>query len=521
MDPASIIRQSGRIYAKNIAVSFQQREQTYAELYHRAILLANVLRHSGAGKGDPVAVLADNAFETVEQAAACALANNPRATLYTYHAPSVNRYLLELTGARVLLVQAKYYRALAPLLTDLKSLKTVIVFDGEAPAGTVCYEDALASASAEDKIVPVTDDDVHIIRFSSGTTGKPKGVYHSVGRWTAYNSEWRWGTPMIDETSRYLVPCSLAHLGIAFLWGFLTVGGRIIPMPAFDARHTLELLEREKITHAAAAPVMIREMVADDTARSRDFSALKCLMYAGSPIATNTLREAIRVFGPTLYQLYAQSEAMPITMLLPHHHRVDGTEAELRRLRSAGRPTGNNFVTIRDENGNLLPPDAIGEIACLGPGTMSGLWNDPEGKAVRTLPDGSILTRDMGFMDEDGFVYLVDRKDDMIVSGGYNIWPSELEEALTNHPAVAEVSVFGVPDEKWGETPRAVVVLKKGAKASKEELISYTREVVGPVKKVTSVDFVAALPRTATGKVLRGELKAPFWKDRATRISGS
>ena len=520
MDPALVIRRSARMYAGNVVVWFEGREQTYAQMFDRACRLANVLRSNGAQPGHPVAMLGDNAAETVEQAAACALGAHPRATLYTYHSAAVNRYLLELTGAGILLVQAKYVEALAPLLEGLPHLNAVVVYGGPAPAGMLDYESVLAAASNEDVPLAVADDHPHIIRFSSGTTGKPKGIYHSIADWRKYNAEWRWSTPMVSERSRYLVPASLAHLGVAFLWSMLTVGARIVPMPAFDAARTLDLLESLAITHAVAAPVMIREMLKDPSARRRDLSALECLMYAGSPIAAATLDLAIEVFGKALYQMYGQSETAPVSMLLPHQHVTGGTATEMRRLRSVGRPTANVSVTIRGEDGRMLPAGEIGEIAARGC-AMTGIWGDEQASAARTLPDGSILTRDMGYLDEDGFVYLVDRKDDMIVSGGYNVWPTELEAALQRHPAVADACVFGVPDEKWGETPKAVVVLRDSESASADELMAHVREIVGSVKKVTSVEFAPALPRTATGKVLRNVLKDPWWAGHTGRIAGS
>jgi acyl-CoA synthetase (AMP-forming)/AMP-acid ligase II len=521
MDPATIVRRAAVMYRDNVAVRLEGRNQTYGEMFGRACRLANALRRFGAAPGDRVATLGDNAFESIEQAAACALGNLPRATLYTYQSAATNRYLLELTGARALIVQSKYAAEILPLLEGLRDLRAVLVYNGAVPSGALDYESALAAAAEEDPQVPVADTDVHIIRFSSGTTGRPKGIYHSVERWAQYNNEWRWITPMLTERSRYLVPTSLNHLGVAFLWGVLAVGGCILPMPSFDPRRALELLEGEHITHAVAAPVMIREMLRDPSSRTRDFTALQCLMYAGSPIAQDTLAAAIKVFGSSLFQLYAQSEAMPITMLLPHQHVLEAAGRDARRLKSVGRPAPNVVVTIRDEDGNVLPAGSIGEIAARGPSTMSAIWNDPEATAKRTLADGSVLTRDMGYMDEDGFVYLVDRKDDMIVSGGYNIWPSELEEALASHPAVAEACVFGVPDEKWGETPLAVVALRTGMHASTEELIAHTRKVVGGVKKITQVSFVPALPRTSTGKVLRQALKEPYWSGFDSRIAGS
>ena len=521
MNPATLIRRSAAMYANRTAVWFEGREQSYAQLHARACRLANVFRAHGARPGDRVAVLGENAFETIELAAACALGNFVRATLYTYHAAATNRYLLELVDARILVVHASYYEALRPLLDGLPQRMTVIVHGGAATGNALGYDSLLDAADPADVDVPVHDDDVHIIRFSSGTTGKPKGVFHTVARWMQYNNEYRWVTPVLDENSCYVVPSSLAHMGVAFLWGSLATGARIVPMPSFDAARAMELFESQRATHSALAPVMIREMIAVSRARERDLSSLKCLLYAGSPIAAQTLRGAIEVFGHTLHQLYAQSEAMPVTMLLPHQHVLQGDEAQMRRMGSVGRPTPNVLVTIRGEDGAILPPGGIGEIAAQGPSTMSGIWNDPGATAARTLPDGSVLTRDMGYIDEDGFVYLVDRKDDMIVSGGYNVWPTELEQSLCTHAAVADACVFGVPDAKWGETPKAVVVLRPGATVTAAELMEHARAMVGGVKKITSIEFADALPRTATGKVQRNVLRDPWWQGHNSRIAGS
>lgn len=522
MYPANLVRRAAACYASHTAVWFEGREQSYAALYQRASRLAGALRTAGASPGDAVAILSDNAFETLEQASACALGNFARTTLFTYNAPAVNRYLLALTGARVLIVQARHHAAIAPLLSGLEQLAAVIVFDGEAAPGTLAYEHEIALADPHDTMEPVDPDAVHMIRFSSGTTGRPKGIFHSNARWMEYNDEWRWCTPPLTERSRYLSTTSLSHLGIAFIWGVVASGGCIVPMRAFDARMALDLLASQRITHAVAAPVMIRDMVKEASQRSHAprFPGLQCMVYAGSPIAEDTLHGAIELFGSCLYQMYGQSEVAPVTMLLPHQHVINGTEAEKRRMRSVGRATPKCRVTIRDEQGLALPVGAIGEIAADGP-PMSGIWNDPEATAARFLPDGSILTRDMGYMDEDGFVYLVDRKDDMIVSGGYNLWPTEIEEAIASHPAVAEVCVFGVPHPRWGESPHAVVVLRAAAQVSAEELIAHCRAIVGGVKKVGSVEFAEDLPRTTTGKVLRHALKEPHWAGRATRVSGS
>jgi acyl-CoA synthetase (AMP-forming)/AMP-acid ligase II len=199
---------------------------------------------------------------------------------------------------------------------------------------------------------------------------------------------------------------------------------------------------------------------------------------------------------------------------------VGGPPLQRQRLHSVGRATPTTRVTIRDEQGRELPPGEVGEIAAFGP-RMSGIWNDEAATAARLVPDGSVLTRDMGYMDEGGYVFLVDRKDDMIVSGGYNLWPTEIEQALATHPAVAEVCVFGVPDERWGETPKAAVVRRTGHDVTEAELLAFCRDAVGGVKKATSIEWVEALPRTPTGKVLRHVLREPWWAGRSSRVGGS
>jgi acyl-CoA synthetase (AMP-forming)/AMP-acid ligase II len=191
------------------------------------------------------------------------------------------------------------------------------------------------------------------------------------------------------------------------------------------------------------------------------------------------------------------------------------------RLRSAGRPTPNAGIRIVDPHGDDLPPGRVGEIAARTPTAMAAIWGDEKATRERLLADGGVLTRDMGYLDDDGFLYLADRKEDMIISGGYNIWPAELENALASHPAVAEVAVVGVPHEKWGETPRAVVVLRPGHQADEQQLIDWSRDKVGAVKRVTSVEFTDALPKSAVGKVLRREVKKRFWDHAARAIAGA
>jgi acyl-CoA synthetase (AMP-forming)/AMP-acid ligase II len=397
-------------------------------------------------------------------------------------------------------------------LADGLDAEHVIVY-GDGPSSD--YERLLADAPAVDPGATQSRADFHVIRFSAGTTGRPKGVAHTVANWLRGGDEFRWVTPRIDERSGYLAAGPLTHAAVVFLWPILQVGGRVVVMEAFEPGRALELIETQRPTLTLMVPTMIQALLAHPDAASRDLSSLDALTYAAAPISEKTMHRAVELLGDdVLHQWYAQSEAWPLTMLLPHQH--------LSRPNSVGRPTPNTVLKIVDDDGAESPIGETGEIAVRTPGQMWGHWNDPEGTAARMLPDGSLRTRDMGYVDDEGFVFLVDRKEDMIISGGYNIWPAELELALVSHPAVAEACVVGVPHERWGETPKAVVVLDGGAgDVSEAELIEHCRERVGAVKKVTSVEFVGELPKSPLGKVLRRAVRDPYWAQSGPRIGGA
>jgi acyl-CoA synthetase (AMP-forming)/AMP-acid ligase II len=503
MDFATILRSSAARHTDRPAVICDEREQTYGALFERACRLANALHDAGLQPGDRVAVLGPNGPETVEHVAGIALGGFVRTALYGHQTPDVNGYLLDMVGARALIVHS----SLAAGLED--AVEHVIVYgtDGE-------YQRLLDRAPSSEPRVERGPDDIHVIRFSAGTTGKPKGIVHTNAAWLRGGDEFRWVTPRIDERDAYLAVGPLTHAAVVFLWPTLQVGGRIVVMESFDAGKALELLARYRPTLTLMVPTMIQALVDHPQSGMHDLSSLRALTYAAAPISQKTMSKAIELLGEdVLHQWYAQSEAWPLTMLLPHQHR--------ERPQSVGRPTPNTVLKVVDDEGNELPGGAVGELAVSTPGQMKELWNDPEGTAARTLPGGLLLTRDMGYLDEQGFVFLVDRKEDMIISGGYNIWPAELEQALSSHPAVAEVCVVGVPHERWGETPRAVVVLTAGAVAEEHELIEHCRATVGSVKKVTSVEFVSELPRSPLGKVLRRQVRDSYWAGRERRIAGA
>lgn len=514
-----LMRKCAVLYRDNAAVICGDRLATYGELYGRSCRLAQALAGVGVAPGERVALLTDNCFEVPELKVGLALGGYVRAGLYTHNSAESNRYLLELTGSSVLIAQPNHLEKLAPALDGLDGLREVIVIGGDGIGGHV-YDELLAGASSEDPRIPVEPEDMHQIRFSAGTTGKPKGIAHTTEGWMGMGNELALAMPRLDEDDRYLAAGPLTHAATMPFWPVLMAGAAVVVLPAFEPARVLELIESERCTLTLLVPTMIQMLVSHPDVTKRDLSSLQCVLYGAAPIAERTLMDAIAAWGNIMYQLYGQSEAIPATILTPRHHRPGGDERERRWLRSAGRPTPNVVISILDDDGTELPAGEIGEIAILTPGRMCEIWRDPVATSERLLPDGRVLTRDIGSLDEDGFVYIADRKDDMIISGGFNIWPAEIESALVDHPAVEAAAVVGIPHEKWGETPVAAIVLRPGETVSEEELIEWTRDRLGSVKKVTAVRFIETLPKSGVGKVLRREVKQ-FWATTDVAISGA
>ncbi|BBG04800.1 MULTISPECIES: class I adenylate-forming enzyme family protein [Pseudonocardia] len=509
--PATLLRKVAVTYAGRTAVTCGDRELSYAALAERCNRLANALSGSGIAMGDRVAMLGDNCLESLEQIVGTGIGGFVRCSLHAHDAPARHRYLIGMTGSRVLVVQDHYYDALVDELDELNELELVVVL-GDLPATrgripVVGYEEWLAAASAEPPGTLLPGDHPNVIRFTSGTTGFPKGIVISVAGTMAMGNELALVLPRFDTDDRYLAAGPLTHAASMFIYSLLAVGATTIVLPRFDPAGFLRIVEQERVTATLLVPTMIQMVAEHPDAATRDVSSLRAVMYGAAPISTTTLSSALRLWGNIMYQLYGQSEVVPMSVLAPRHHHVEGTEVQRRRLGSAGLPTPNSYFRIVDDRGAELPTGEIGEIEASAPCVLAGIWQNDEAAAERITPDGWIRTRDMGYVDEDGFLFLADRKEDLINSGGFNIWPAEIEQALTDHPAVDDAAVVGVAHPKWGETPQAAVVLRAGHTATEDELVEWTRERVGSYKKVTGVLVVDELPRTPLGKLLRSQVR--------------
>jgi acyl-CoA synthetase (AMP-forming)/AMP-acid ligase II len=374
------------------------------------------------------------------------------------------------------------------------------------------YEQMLAAASPVDSHdVTLGEDDDHIIRFSAGTTGRPKGILHSVRGWREMGNEFALVLPRMRDTDAYLVAAPLSHAAGLLLWPLIAHGCRHVIMPAFHPGRFLDLVESERCTLTFLVPTMIQMVATEPGAGTRDLSSLRMVLYGASPITERTLRESIGLWGNIMYQVYGQSEALPATVLTPQHHVLDDSEQNRRYLRSAGRITPNSAVAILDDQDVEVPSGELGEICVKSPGAMKAIWGDPEATALRITAAGYVRSRDIGYLDDRGFLYLADRKEDMIISGGFNVWPAEVENALASHPAVQEAAVVGVPDQKWGEAVLAVVVLREQQQATEQELIDWARQKVGRIKKPSRIEFsTEPLPKSPVGKMIRRLVRERF-----------
>jgi long-chain acyl-CoA synthetase len=351
--------------------------------------------------------------------------------------------------------------------------------------------------------------DVIVQMYTSGTTGVPKGVLttHANLAMAAQTSS-RWA---FDECSVSLTPLPMFHIGgIGWAYCGLWHGATTVLVSEFDPAQVLDVIERRRVTNAVLVPTMLQLLTAVPGAAARDYSALRSIAYGAAPITTPVLKASLRTFGCALFGVYGLTESTGgVVVLEPSDHDPGGPREHL--LRSAGRPYPWVDLSIRDPlNATPLQPGAVGEVWLRGPNVTPGYFNRPAETAAALTPEGWLRTGDGGYLDEAGYLFLTDRIKDMIVSGGENVYPAEVEEALAQHADVADVAVIGVPDPRWGETVKALIVPRPGTRPAPEDIIAFARERLAGYKLPRSVDVVPELPRTPSGKVLKRELREHY-----------
>ena len=513
MDVRSLMRRSAQYHSQRTAVIEGDTRLTFEQAWNRGIQMANGLLALGLQPGDRVGVLEDNTFESVDFFCGTAAANLVRVPLYPRNSREAHVHMLAHTQCRAVVVSASHADALQGIADEVPSLNHVIVRDDN-------YEDWLASQSTIDPDPPVDPDDWFIIRHTGGTTGLPKGVGYTHKSWLDAGRDWFYALKPVelDDVCQHAGPISHGS-GYLFTPVWLSGGANLL-IPKFEPGEVIEVMAKERVTYGFLVPAMLNAIVRHPTVTDYDWSHLKVLQIGAAPIADDTALLAREVLGECLYQGYGQTEAVPITMMGPSEwfSDVEGSNP----LRSAGRPLPFGDIDIVDpESGESLPLGDEGEIAIRCDGQMKGFWENPEATAER-MRDGWVLTGDIGRIDQNGYLYVLDRKDDMIISGGFNIYPAELENVLTDHPDVVEAAVFGVPDERWGETPYAVVSVAEGSAVEPEELVALCADRLGSYKKPATVEIVTGeLPKSPVGKLARKELREPHWAGHDRRVAGN
>lgn len=513
MDVRTQIRRAAGCFANCDAIVHGERRLSYAEAWSRGVRLANALSERGLRPGDRLATLEMNSIEAADVLLAAAIGGFVRVPLYARNKRAAHEHMIGRTNCRLAIVDADYAHEIDGLEDEIPELECIIVRDQK-------YEAWLAAASDKDPDPEIASDHLYAIRHTGGTTGLPKGVAHTHRNWMAISASFIQVGPRIDAGDAVLHVGPLSHASGFLFTPFWEAGGRNVMMNGFEPGAFLDLLEREDIAYGFVAPTMLNAIVQYPDAYGRHFPKLKCLLSASAPLSERTALKAREVFGDVLYSGYGQTEILVVAGMGPKQWfgQVEGSTP----LRSVGRALPDVDIEIRDDTGAALPPNEPGEIvARVADRQMLGFWNDPEETSKRVV-DGWIRTGDIGTIDDNGFLYLLDRANDMIISGGFNIYPAEIENIIAQHPLVKAVAVFGVPHEKWGETPLAQVVVEDVASVDEAEIIKLVVEQLGSMKKPSKVVLTTEpLPLSNNGKVLRSQLRLPYWAGRDSRVSGA
>ncbi len=492
------------------------RRLTFSELDARIRRLANGLTGElGLGKGDRVAVLSKNSIEYLETMYACARVGLIAQPLNWRLAPAALERIVADGEPRALVTSGEYL-PLAKSLADATSKPHVLAYGHDADGS---YDALLAGAADTEPQASATTGghDPALILYTGGTTGESKGAVHShhslfMGMLNQTVAE------RIVPTDVYMLTGQMFHIPVALAMNYMAHGCPLV-LINFDARLALEVIEREKVSAFLGITTMLNWMMAADGFANFDLSSLRNIQYGGGPMPADVVKAALDAFPCTLIQGYGQTEGMTMTFLSQEDHAraVAGDHPE--RLRSCGREGFVTSVRVVDPGGHPVPRDGSthGEIIVRSEANMQGYWRRPE-LTAETLRDGWLWTGDIATWDAEGYLTIVDRAKDMIISGGENIYSTQVEDAIYRHPAVLEAAVIGIPDDEWGEAVKAVVVLKPGTEASEADIIATCREHLASYQKPRSVDFMDALPKAPTGKILKRELRDRYWQNRERQV---
>jgi len=510
-----------RINPNGVAYTMDGKEFTYTEIGELSCRIANALIAAGFEKETKGAVWSLNhpiswtCTLSLWRAGLAWIPVNPRSPLES------NSFILESFDAEVIFF-TKYFAEVAMSLKDkLSQVKLWICID-DTVEGALSLEAFIKDQPPTPPEILYEPDDVVAVMPTGGTTGLPKGVMNTNRSFSAFCINYLLGTFYPNDE----YPVNLAAAPMTHTAGVLSMpcsarGGKVVVLTKPEPMAMFEAIAKQRVTEFFLPPTVIYRLLDVPGIEKIDFSSVKYLLYGAAPMSVEKLKKAIQVFGPIMMGGYGQTEApASIAFFRPEEHFKGGLGkqfADDARLSSVGRPSMLVKVEIMDDNNRILPAGQTGEICVRGDLVMKGYYKAHE-KTAETVVNGRLHTGDVGYMDAEGYLYITDRKKDMIISGGFNVYPQEVEQVLWGHPAISDCAVIGVPDKDWGEAVKAVVELKPGQTATPEELIALCKAKLGSVKAPKSVDITAALPRSPNGKVLKKDLRSQYWKGSTTNI---
>lgn len=512
---ADLTRAHAMRRADQIALWFEGTQTTYGELDRRANQVANGLLSEGLPPGSRVAVLSKNTDAVFELVFGAAKAGQTLVVVNWRLAPQELSYILNDAGVRLLFVGSDFYDVVNQTSSAWPTVKKIVALEGSSMPWE-SYAAWRGRQSAIDPQVALTGSDVVVQLYTSGTTGRPKGAQLTSDNLLALVSSGVNEFQLVTDEDVSLVCMPLFHIGglgygLVGLYG----GGMNVILREVIPADILRAIATHRVSKVFLVPAVILFLLQAPEIHQTDLSSLKLICYGASPMPLELLRRAMAIFPCGFGQVYGLTETTgAITFLPPEDH----TRSSSHRVRSCGKPFSTVQIRVVDAEGRDLPVGQVGQIITRSPQTMKGYWNLPE-ETAQAIRDGWFYTGDAGYLDEDGYLYIHDRVKDMIISGGENIYPAEVENVLFNHPAVADVAVIGVPDEQWGEAVKAIVVKKPDVEVTADELIAFAKQHIAGYKAPKSVDFVEALPRNASGKILKRELRAPYWAGRERQVN--
>ena len=505
------VEKNARLYGNKKAIVFEDRNCTFAELKERVYRLSNGLLGLGVRKGDRVAVILENCFEYPEIYYGIAKIGAVITPLNYRLIGKELAHLYNHSEAGTLIISRESLELFAHFLPQLSTLKNCICVGGDPPGGMLGYNELLSRAEARRPEILVQPDDMAGLLYTGGTTGRPKGVIQTHRNWeaTAVTHAVEWGSyGQVD-----LIVTPLFHVGSSwYLFVNFMLGNTEVILKRVDIEEILKTVEKERVTTSSWIAPVIKQILNFPGISKYDLSSLRLVVTGAAPLREHELRKFIEIVKCRLIMGSGQTETGKTTENCVNDH-LDNP----RIFCSNGRDAFNVEIRVVDNDDNDVHVGGVGELVARGEGVTKGYWKMPE-ETARALRGGWMHTGDLVRIDENGYITYVDRKNDMINTGGEKVFSSEIEEVLRRHDAVAEVAVIGIPDEKWGEAIKALVILKPGRKATQEEILAHCREYMGGFKCPKSVEFYADFPRTGLGKIAKHELRDEYWKGYDKRI---